>query len=40
VAETATAAPTAPEIGEPASGGQTVTVSRVIDGDTFVAAGQ
>ncbi len=40
VAEPATAAPAAPETGQPASGGQTVTVSRVIDGDTFVAGGQ
>src|SRR5690242_8630715 len=35
----ATAAPTAPEPGQPA-GGQATTVSRVIDGDTFVAGGQ
>jgi endonuclease YncB( thermonuclease family) len=40
VAEPVTAAPTAPEPGQPASGGRTVTVSRVIDGDTFVADGQ
>ncbi len=33
-------APTPPEPGEPASGGQTVMVDRVIDGDTFVAGGQ
>ncbi len=35
----AAAAPSAPEPGQPA-GGQTATVSRVIDGDTFVAGGQ
>ena len=35
----ATAAPTAREPGQPASG-QTETVSRVIDGDTFVAGGR
>jgi endonuclease YncB( thermonuclease family) len=36
----ATTEAVAPEPGEPAGAGQTVTVSRVIDGDTFVAGGQ
>ena len=32
--------PRRPEAGQQASGGETVTVDRVIDGDTFVAGGQ
>jgi endonuclease YncB( thermonuclease family) len=40
VAAPSSTAPAAPATGQPASAGQTVTVSRVIDGDTFVAGGQ